>query len=129
MGENPRLQEHLFGGAGFPLDDRLCGLVVLVRHGAGEGGHSLTVTDVEANVWVGYEELYDDAVLVADGNVDGCSAFRILAEDKGEKKKGFKRTPLEPTGGVKGEMQLLYSKQDCREWKQPSRQQRTWSGA
>lgn len=81
-----RLRQYLFGGARFPLDDRLCCLVVLVRHGAGEGGHSLTVTDVEANVRVGNEELYDDAVLVADGNVDGCSAFRILAEDKKKKK-------------------------------------------
>lgn len=95
IGEYPRLQQYLFGGASFPLDDCLCCLVVLVRHGAGKGGHSLTVTDVEANVRVGNEELYDDAVLVADGNVDGCSAFRILAEDKG-KKKGLKRTPLEP---------------------------------
>lgn len=105
MGEYPRLQQYLFGGASFPLDDCLCCLVVLVRHGAGKGGHSLTVTDVEANVWVGNEELYDDAVLVADGNVDGCSAFRILAEDKG--KKRFKKntfgadySPQEESKGI-----------------------------
>lgn len=59
-----------------------------MRHGAGEGGHSLTVTDVEADVRVGNEELYDDAVLVADGDVDGCSAFRILPDEK----KSFKTT-------------------------------------
>lgn len=80
--EDGGLRAYLFGGAGLPLDDGLRCLVVLVRHGAGEGGHSLTVTDVEANVRVGNEQLYDDAVLVADGNVDGCSAFRILAEEK-----------------------------------------------
>lgn len=87
--EKHGLQRHLLGGARLPLDDSLCCLVVLVRHGAGEGGHSLTVTDVEANVRVGNEELYDDAVLVADGNVDGCSAFRILA--RGQEKKSFKK--------------------------------------
>lgn len=78
--EEQRLQQHLLGGARLPLDDGLRCLVVLVRHGAGEGGHSLAVPDVEANVRVRNEELYDDAVLVADGNVDGRSAFRILAE-------------------------------------------------
>lgn len=78
--EDRRLRQHLLGGAGLPLDDGLRCLVVLVRHGAGEGGHSLAVPDVEANVRVGNEELYDDTVLVADGNVDGCSAFRILAD-------------------------------------------------
>lgn len=82
MGENGPVERNLFSGARLPLDDGLCCLVVLVRHGAGEGGHSLTVTDVEADVRVGNEELDDDAVLVADGNVDGCSAFSILAEDK-----------------------------------------------
>ena len=93
--ENLQLQQHLLGGAGFPLDDGLRCLVVLVRHGAGEGGHSLTVADVEANVRVGNEELYDDPVLVADGNVDGCSTLRILAEDK-EKKVTF---PKKTFGG------------------------------
>lgn len=85
------VQQNLFSRAGFPLDDGLRRLVVLVRHGAGEGGHSLTVPDVETNVRVGNEQLYDDAVLVADGNVDGRSTLGILGEDK---QKRFKEAHI-----------------------------------
>lgn len=47
-------QRYLFSSTWLPLEDSLCCLVVLVRHGTGEGGHSLTVANVETNVWMGY---------------------------------------------------------------------------
>lgn len=51
-----------------------------MRHGTGEGGHSLTVANVETNVWMGNEELYNDVVLAANSSMDGSSAFCILTE-------------------------------------------------
>lgn len=71
-------QRYLFSSTWLPLEDSLCCLIVLVRHGTGEGGHSLTVANVEANVWMGNEELYNDVVLAANGSMDGSSAFCIL---------------------------------------------------
>ena len=71
---------YLFGGAWLSLQDGLCSLVVLVRHGAGEGGHALAVTHGQTDVRVGDEQLDDDAVLVADGNVDGGPSLRVLGE-------------------------------------------------
>lgn len=71
-------QLYLLSSTRLPLEDRLCCLIVLVRHGAGEGGHSLAVTDVETNVRMGNEELYNDVVLVANGSMDGSPALCIL---------------------------------------------------
>lgn len=90
------LEQNLLGGAGLPLDDGLGCLVVLVRHGAGEGRHSLAVTDVETDVRVGNEELNDDAVLVADGDVDGRPAFSILA---GDEERSVRKKRWGPTAG------------------------------
>lgn len=73
---------YLLCGTWLPLQDGFCRLVVFVRHGTGEGCHSLAVADVQANVRVGDEELDDDAVLVADGGVDRSSALCILAKIK-----------------------------------------------
>ncbi len=75
------MQCYLFSSTWLPLQDGLCCFVVLVRHCAGEGGHSLTVTNVETNVRMGNEELYDDVVLVANGSMDGSSALCILTHD------------------------------------------------
>lgn len=49
------LQLHLFSSTWLPLQDRFCCFVVLVRHGAGERSHSLTVADVEPDFWMGNE--------------------------------------------------------------------------
>lgn len=73
-------QRYLLSSTWLPLQDSLRCLVVLVRHGTGEGSHSLTVAYVETNVWMGNEELYDDVVLAADGSVDGSPALCILTE-------------------------------------------------
>lgn len=55
----------------------------------------MTVANVETNVWMGNEELYDDVVLAANGSVDGSSALCILAEmDRGLKKKSMFATRL-----------------------------------
>lgn len=66
---------YLFGSTWLPLENSLCRFIVLVRHGAGKGGHSLTVANVETNVWMGNEELYNDIVLVANSSMDGSSAL------------------------------------------------------
>lgn len=72
------LLNHLLSGARLPLEDGLCCLVVLVRHGAGERRHALAVADAQSDVRVGDEQLDDDVVLVANGGVDGSSALRVL---------------------------------------------------
>lgn len=73
-------QRYLLSSTWLPLQDSLRRLIVLVRHGTGEGGHSLTIANVETDVWMGYEELYDDVVLAANGSMDGSSALCILTE-------------------------------------------------
>lgn len=73
---------YLFCSTWLPLQNSFCCLIVFVRHGAGEGGHSLTVTDVKTDVRMGDEELYDDTVLVADGSMDRGSTLCILAKKK-----------------------------------------------
>ena len=73
-------QCYLFCSTWLPLEDSLCCFIVLVCHGTGEGGHPLTVANAETNVWMGNEELYDDIVLVANGSMDGSSAFCVLTE-------------------------------------------------
>lgn len=75
-------RHYLLCGTWLPLQDGFCRLIIFVRHGAGEGRHSLAVADVEANVRVGDEELDDDAVLIADGGVDRSSALCILTKIK-----------------------------------------------
>ena len=47
-------------------------------HGAGERGHALPVSQAETNVWMGDEQLNDDAVLVTDGHMDRGPSLRIL---------------------------------------------------
>lgn len=89
---------YLLGSTWLPLQDGFCRLIVFVRHGTGEGCHSLAVADVETNVRVGDEELDDDAVLIADGSVDRGSALCILAKKTKQKNKSiYKRTDLEQT--------------------------------
>lgn len=73
-------QRYLFSSTWLPLEDSLCCLIVLVCHGTGEGGHSLTVTNVETYFRVGNEELYNDVVLAANSSMDGSSALCILRE-------------------------------------------------
>lgn len=75
-------QHYLFSSTWLPLEDSLCCLIVLVGHSTGKRGHPLTVADVQTNVWMGDEELYDDVVLAANGSMDGSSALCILAEMK-----------------------------------------------
>lgn len=85
---------YLLSSPRLPLENSLCCFVVLVRHGTGEGGHSLTVAHVETNVRMGNEELYNDVVLVANGSMDGSPALCILTEIEGEQIK-FKRMCLQ----------------------------------
>lgn len=89
---------YLLSSTWLPLQDGFCRLIVFVRHGAGEGCHSLAVADVETNVRVGDEQLDDDAVLIADGSVDRGSALCILAKKTEQKNKSiYKSTDLEQT--------------------------------
>ena len=69
---------HLLCSARLSLEDGLGRLVVLVGHGAGERRHALPVAGVEADVRVGDQQLDDDAVLVANGNMDRRMALCIL---------------------------------------------------
>ena len=80
MGKTGLYLRYLFSSAWLPLEDSFCCLIVLVCHSTGKGGHSLTVTNVKTNFWMGNEELYDDIVLVADGSMDGGSTLCILSE-------------------------------------------------
>lgn len=88
-------QHYLFCSTWFPLQNSFCCLIVFVRHGAGEGGHSLTVTDVKTDVWMGDEELYDDTVLVADGSMDRGSTLCILAKKWTGRTKGLDKNTYE----------------------------------
>lgn len=74
-------QGYLFSSTWLPLEDGLCCLIVLVCHSTGKGGHSLAVTNIEANVWMRNKELYNDVVLAANGSMDGSSSLCILTEE------------------------------------------------
>lgn len=73
---------YLLGSTGLPLQNSLSCLVILVRHCAGEGSHSLTISNVKTDVWMQNKELNNDIVLVANGGVDRSSALCILTEKK-----------------------------------------------
>lgn len=66
---------HLFGSARLSLEDGFGSLVVLVSHGTGKRRHALSVSNIQPDFRVGDEQLDDDALLVADGDVDWSTTF------------------------------------------------------
>lgn len=62
---------NLFSSARLSLKDCFSSFVVLVGHGTGERRHALSVSNIKPDFRVGDEQLDDDALLVADGDVDG----------------------------------------------------------
>lgn len=69
------MHTHLFSSTGFSLENSFSGFVILVGHGTGKRCHALSVSNVQTDFRVGDEQLDDDAVLVANGDVDGSTAL------------------------------------------------------
>lgn len=66
---------HLFSSTRLSLEDGFGSLIVLMGHGTGKWCHALSVSNIQPDFWVGDEQLDDDALLVADGDMDGSTTL------------------------------------------------------
>lgn len=53
-----------------------------MSHGTGKWRHALSVSNIQPDFRVGDEQLDDDALLVADGDMDGSTTLCILHTEK-----------------------------------------------